>query len=152
MAGMAIEIGDDRSFVSFELIERMDVELPCAGDINLDVKAHIGCIWGACTAHYQLWFAKEDVERFLVDLKSLDKTDTGSALMKSMSPEEFSMELMPTRHPDHIKVRISMEQASVAAGPESVNLTTVFETLHRGQLRSLASGLHNFLEFGVDLN
>ena len=148
---MTIRIGDDNSYVAFDLVDRSADDQPIAGEIKLDVTACIRCGWGACTARYQLWFEKEVVEAFIADLKSLDGSNNGRAVVASMSPDEFSMELSASGKPEHTDVRLTIRQPAVASEAESMNLSATLRTLHRDQLRMLASGLQDFLDFGVDL-
>lgn len=83
-----MRIGNEQSFVSFEFEEATPEHLPGGADIACAVEASCGGFSGRIEG---VWFSREDVARFLSELRRLEEKREGSAsLVNLSSPSQYN--------------------------------------------------------------
>src|SRR5205085_328576 len=81
-----MRVGDEQSFVSFEFKEAVPEHLPGGTDVSYIVEVSCHGFGGRIES---VWFTREDINRFLSELRSLEETRKGSAnLVNLSSPSE----------------------------------------------------------------
>ncbi|MFB3240110.1 hypothetical protein Q7C15_15165 [Aeromonas salmonicida] len=102
-----MKIGSQKESLELDVMERNSKDFPCAGDIKLRVVLNLQEFSGSYNG---IWLEFTDVERFIVDLKSLDGTRVGSAKISSMSPDEFMLEIRSSDSLGHIEIEVQLHR------------------------------------------
>lgn len=78
--------------------------------------------------HGELWFELEAVEQFIRGIVVLDQTRSGSVVLESMSPGEFSFEVFALNSRGHLGVRFGISGSRYAeSGSFPYSLTAGFQ-------------------------
>ncbi len=84
-----VHIGrETHEFISIEVIHRLFPESQCYHDANW-VLAEIKCCFGAFSGNYTTNLRTEELEIFLKEIRSLNKTLKGKACFKTMEEQVF---------------------------------------------------------------
>jgi hypothetical protein len=83
-------IGKESEHIEFELTEVVPEHLPSAGDVACSVKVYCNGFAGEVG---NVWFAPEDISRFLSELRYLEITRKGSAVLLNLSSQSDSSPL-----------------------------------------------------------
>lgn len=108
-----MRVGNEQSFVAFEFQEAMPEHLPGGTDIAYSVEASCDGFRGRVES---VWFAREDINRFLSELRSLEENRKGSAsLVNLSSPSEYNplrFEIFSIDTPGHFAVRADLSEVN----------------------------------------
>ncbi|HDX8592742.1 hypothetical protein ACK32U_06885 [Aeromonas dhakensis] len=102
-----MKIGSKKESLELDVMERNSKDSPCAGDIKLRVALNLQEFSGSYNG---IWLEFTDMERFILDLKSLDETRVGSAKISSMSPDEFILEIRSSDSLGHIEMEVQLHR------------------------------------------
>src|SRR3954469_9612437 len=106
-----MRVGNERLFVRFEFKEAVPEHLPGASDISCSVEASCD---GSCIRIKSVWFSREDINRFLSELRSLEETRRGSANLVNLgSPSEdnpLRFEIYSIDNVGHVVVRADLSK------------------------------------------
>lgn len=126
-----MRIGNEQAFVSFEFEEAMPEHLPGGTDIACSVEASCGGFNGRIES---VWFSREDINRFLSELRSLEESRKGSAsLVNQSSPSKYDplrFEIFSVDEVGHFAVRADLSKVNYVGGglqPLKVSVTFPFD-------------------------
>lgn len=102
-----MKIGTDTEYIRLKEMERIPEGVPCAGDINLEVHLVLQDFRGAYSG---IWLEVPVMEKFLQDLSVLEKSKRGKAIITSMSPEEFVLEIRSSDNLGHLEIEVQLHR------------------------------------------
>nr|WP_320012435.1 hypothetical protein [uncultured Desulfobulbus sp.] len=102
-----MKIGIDEEYVEIEELERNPDGTPCAGDVNVKVTLQLQDFSGSYSG---VWLELPEMEKFIDELKALDKKRIGCAKISSMSPDEFLMEIRSSDSLGHMEIEIQLHR------------------------------------------
>ncbi|WP_028111691.1 WapI family immunity protein [Ferrimonas kyonanensis] len=121
-----MKIGTKEEHIEIEELERNPEGSPCAGDVNVSVALALQAFSGSYDG---VWLELPEMERFIAELKTLDKKRNGSAKISSMSPDEFSFEIRSSDSLGHMEIEVQLHRYQYS-GPKywPIYLKGGFET------------------------
>ena len=90
-----IRFGDSANFVELSVLELGKLPGMTPGDVRLDISVRDNDF---AASYDQVWIAEADWSRFMQSLSTLEKERTGHASLRSMSPDEFELNLRIVGH------------------------------------------------------
>ncbi|MDM8539051.1 hypothetical protein QUF70_20050 [Desulfobacterales bacterium HSG17] len=108
-------IGSDNEYIKLKELERIPATTSGAGDINLEVHIVLQDFSGSYSG---IWLETPAIDKFLRDLIMLEESGNGKAVVSSMSPEEFVLEIRSTENPNYMEIEVQLHryQYSVHGG------------------------------------
>lgn len=74
-----------------------------------------------------IWIAEADIEKFLLDLETLDKNRSGQAVLESMSPGELQLTFQAIDNLGHLSVRCNYKKKDEMNKDYSYDLEVEFQ-------------------------
>lgn len=112
-----MRVGDEQSYVEFSFKEAMPEHLQGGTDIACSVEASCGGFRGRVET---VWFSRDDINRFLSELSSLEERRRGSVSLANMSSgSEFNplrFEIFSVDEVGHLAVGVYLLEASYVGG------------------------------------
>jgi hypothetical protein len=99
MSHQAIHLGGSNDFVHIEVLERGSLDGRNEGDLRLGVSVRTGTFAGS---YDQVWIAKDEWSSFLGSMRRLERDRSGQASLRSMSPDEFELQLQVVDRAGHL--------------------------------------------------
>ncbi len=130
-----MRVGDDHSFVQFDLKEKMPEHLPGGGDVACSIEASFDGFHGKVES---VWFSREDISEFLSQLRKFEEARRGSVSLLNMSSKSdytpLRFEILSVDEAGHLAVRaelvkVSYRDAALAPLKVSVSFPLDGETL-----------------------
>jgi hypothetical protein len=133
-----MRIGNDHSFVEFEVEEVMPVRPAGETDVACSVEASSDSFSGRVEA---VWFARDDIDRFLSELRRLEEKRQGSANLLNMSSQSeynpFRFEIFAIDEIGHCAVSADLLKARYVGGALRSLKVCLFFPLDAGDLPSI---------------
>jgi hypothetical protein len=112
-----MRVGNEQSFVSFEFKEAVPEHLPGGTDISCSVEVSCDGFKGKIES---AWFSREDVDRFLSELRNLEETRKGSASLSNQSSRSeynpLRFELFSIDETGHLAASAELLKGNPAGG------------------------------------
>lgn len=109
-----MKIGNKSEYIELKELEKNPKGTPGAGDINLQVNIKLQDFQGSYSG---VWVESTEMNRFLVELKALEKSRKGNAKISSMSPEEFILEIRSSDNLGHMEIETQLHRLQFS-GPK----------------------------------
>jgi len=143
-----MRIGSDQSFVAFEFKEAMPEHLPGGTDIACSVSVSCDAFNGRVES---VWFSREDINRFLLELRSLEEYRKGSANLVNLSSlSEYNplrFEVFSIDEVGHMAVRADLLKVSyVGGGIHPLKVSVTFD-MDAGDLPSMLVEFRKLFDF-----
>ena len=94
-------IQDDSTQLHITLEEVLGHDLPCAGDLRLSVEVVSPAFRGR---NNQVWIDRDVWQRFLSELRMLERDRSGNAELRSLSPADLDLCVAVTDRAGHVAV------------------------------------------------
>jgi hypothetical protein len=132
-------LSDDRNrFVDLQLNEYVESHYP---SVCLEVTVSCGAFAGA---NSQIWVGTENINRFLVGCRQLERTRKGVAVLESMSPGEFELRIEPVDSLGHFRLCFVVGRDEISAQSANRQRLTGSFDLDSEFLGSLDEGFRVF--------
>ena len=106
-------IGKQSEHIELELTEVVPEHLPSAGDVACSVKVYCNGFAGELE---NVWFAPEDISRFISELRNLEATRKGSAILLNLSSQTdsnpFQFEISSENNLGNMIVKVELQKLS----------------------------------------
>ncbi len=144
---LLMRVGDKHSFVEFSFKEAMPEDLPGGTDIACSVEASCGHFRGRVET---IWFSRDDINRFLSELRSLAERRNGSASLMNMSSQsEFNplrFEMFSINEVGHMAVSADLLESGCVGGVlRPLKLSVVF-AVDAGSLPLIVVGFRKLFD------
>jgi len=138
-----MKIGTDKEFVELIELERNPEGSPCAGDVKVDVSVKLKCFFGQ---YSEVWLEQPEIEIFLIKLQELNQSRSGNAIIASMSPDEFSLEIRVSDNLGHMEIETSLKRYQYSSEIQwPVNVSGGFQ-VEPEEIGQLISGMKSLLK------
>ena|SRR5436190_7107775 len=131
-------IGDADSFVEFAFKEAVPEHMQGATDTSCSVEATCSTFTGKVES---VWFARDDINRFLSELEEFEATRKGSvSLLNMSSPSDYNplnFEIVSIDRARHLVVKADLLEVRYLNGELSPLRVSVSFDLDTGMLRSI---------------
>ena len=104
-----IFIGREEEHIKLEELERVPNHLPTPGDVRVNATVRLQQFSGSYSG---VWFARPDLDKFVDQLSSVIETNQGAAILASMSPGEFLLEINSMKSFIEVSVQLGRQQNS----------------------------------------
>lgn len=89
---------DGNDFIELEMAERMPAGLQGAGDVHFNVRVR----FASYSAESDVWVEARGLRSFVEQLREVERTRQGGAVLVSMSPSELRLEIRATDSLGHV--------------------------------------------------
>lgn len=141
-------LGDRHAYVRLTPCEPVrDTSYPA----NLDVCFHVEVAAGQFTgAAPRKWFHTDDVEQFITDLERLNARVEGSAILQSMSPDEFTLELTTVGLARHLIVLAQLKRQDWLEDRPFDQSVSIGFGIELAEVSKTANALRAYLQSGQE--
>lgn len=138
-----MKIGDNNEYIELIVQERVPESLPTSGDIRVKVCVQLQEFRGI---HENVWLDKIELNRLIKELITVNKTRQGKIYLKSMSPDEFWVEIRSIDSVGHFELQVQLKRYQYSRSTKwSTSIAGGFE-LDVSQLESIINGFSALVE------
>ena len=138
-----MKIGNNNEYIELIEQERVPEHLPTSGNVRVKVSVQLQEFHGS---YENVWLDKNELRIFLKELHKLNETRKGKVYLKSLSPDEFWVEIRTIDSVGHFEVQVQLKRHQYS-GPTywPTSVAGGFE-LDPFQLESIIKGFRALVE------
>ena len=102
-----MKIGNNNEHIELTEQERVPESLPTSGDVRVKVVVQLQEFRGM---YENVWLDKNELHIFIKELEKLNETRNGKIKLKSLSPDEFWVEIRSIDSVGHFEVQTQLRR------------------------------------------
>ena len=138
-----MKIGNDNDHIELTEQKRVPKSLPTSGDVKVKVVVQLQEFRGM---YENVWLDKNELHIFLKELEKLNETRNGKVKLKSLSPDEFWMEIRSIDKVGHFEVQTQLKRYQYSAPKNWPTMVAGGFELDPSQLETVIKGFRALVE------
>ena len=102
-----MKIGDNNEYIELIEQERIPEPLPTSGNVRVKVSVQLQEFRGT---YENVWLDKIELNKLIKELITLNETRQGKVTLKSVSPDEFWVEIRSVDSVGHFEVQVQLKR------------------------------------------